>query len=27
VDGMQKLLLKLDFMQAISRGENVVAEE
>lgn len=27
VDAMQKLLLKLDFMQAISRGENVVAEE
>ena len=27
VDGMQKLLLKLDFMQAIARGENVAAEE
>ncbi len=27
VDGMQKLLLKLTFMQAISRGENVAAEE
>jgi UDP-glucose 4-epimerase len=27
VEGMQKLLLKLDFMQAIARGENVVAEE
>jgi len=27
VDGMQKLLLKLDFMQAIARGENAVAEE
>lgn len=26
VDGMQKLLLKLDFMQAISRGKNVVGE-
>jgi UDP-N-acetylglucosamine 4,6-dehydratase len=27
VEGMQKLLLKLDFMQAIARGENAVAEE
>ncbi len=27
VDGMQKLLLKLDFMQAIARGENAIAEE
>ena len=27
VDGMQNLLLKLDCMQAIARGENVVAEE
>ncbi|VAW45703.1 UDP-N-acetylglucosamine 4,6-dehydratase [hydrothermal vent metagenome] len=27
VDGMQKLLLKLTFMQAISRGENVATEE
>jgi UDP-N-acetylglucosamine 4,6-dehydratase/5-epimerase len=27
VDGMQKLLLKLDFMQAKLRGENVAAEE
>ena len=27
VDGMQKLLLKLGCMQAISRGENVAAEE
>jgi len=27
VDGMQKLLLKLSCMQAISRGENVAAEE
>lgn len=27
VDGMQKLLLKLDFMKAIERGENAVAEE
>jgi len=27
VDGMQKLLLKLDFMQAIARGENTIAEE
>ncbi|MES9903004.1 MAG: polysaccharide biosynthesis protein [Sedimenticola sp.] len=27
VDGMQKLLLKLDCMQAIARGENVAAEE
>lgn len=27
VDGMQKLLLKLDFMQAIARGKHVVAEE
>jgi len=27
VDGMQKLLLKLDFMQAIARGEIAVAEE
>ncbi len=27
VDGMQNLLLKLTFMQAISRGENVAAEE
>lgn len=27
VEGMQKLLLKLEFMQAISRGENVTAEE
>ncbi len=27
VAGMQKLLLKLEFMQAIQRGENVAAEE
>ncbi|MCF6254449.1 MAG: polysaccharide biosynthesis protein, partial [Thiomicrorhabdus sp.] len=27
VEGMQDLLLKLTFMQAISRGENVMAEE
>lgn len=27
VGGMQKLLLKLEFMQAIARGENAVAEE
>jgi len=27
LDGMQKLLLKLDCMQAIARGENVAAEE
>jgi UDP-N-acetylglucosamine 4,6-dehydratase len=27
VDGMQKLLLKLDCMQAIARGESVTAEE
>lgn len=27
VEGMKKLLLKLDFMQAIERGENVKAEE
>lgn len=27
VDGMQQLLLKLDFMQAIARGENVYPEE
>jgi UDP-N-acetylglucosamine 4,6-dehydratase len=27
VEGMQRLLLKLDFMQAIARGENAVAEE
>ena len=27
VDGMQKLLLKLNFMQAIARGKNVAAEE
>jgi len=27
IDGMQKLLLKLGFMQAIARGEQVVAEE
>lgn len=27
MDGMQKLLFKLDFMQAIARGENVAAEE
>ena len=27
VDGMQKLLLKMDCMQAIARGENVAAEE
>jgi UDP-N-acetylglucosamine 4,6-dehydratase len=27
VDGMQKLLLKLSFMQAIARGDNVRAEE
>ena len=27
VDGMQKLLLNLDCMQAIARGENVAAEE
>jgi len=27
VEGMQNLLLKLTFMQAISRGENVMAEE
>lgn len=27
VNGMQELLLKLDFMQAIARGENTIAEE
>ena len=27
VEGMQRLLLKLDFMQAIARGEHVTAEE
>jgi UDP-glucose 4-epimerase len=27
VDGMQRLLLKLDFMRAIQRGEHAVAEE
>mgnify|MGYP002150994521 CR=1 FL=1 len=27
VDSMEKMLLKLDFMQSIKRGENVVAEE
>jgi len=27
VDGMQKLLMKLTFMPAIKRGENIAAEE
>ena len=27
VEGMQRLLLKLDFMQAIARGEHATAEE
>jgi len=27
VDGMKKLLLKLDFMQAIVRGEQIMPEE
>ena len=27
VDGMTKLLLKLDFMQKIARGENAVAQD
>jgi len=27
VEGMKKLLLKLEFMQAITRGEQVAAEE
>jgi UDP-glucose 4-epimerase len=27
VDGMEQLLLKLDFMRAIQRGEHALAEE
>ena len=27
IEGMKSLLMKLNFMQAISRGENVQAEE